>query len=579
MVEIPQVGRNVERKSVHGHIARRAHPHGADFPGPRTRRVDPDPRGAGDPASGDAVMRHRVDDGLFERRDIIPQPDPDPLEVEDRVPHDLPRPVERDVPAPVDPVAAGTQPGQPLFAHQQVFRMAALAQRINGRMLDQQQMTRPVARSALVAQQRVEERLLQLPARLIVHRCEIPIFDPFHGSIFSGTLPFRFRSGAVRTSRTSRRPAFRRHKSDLHNTRCRLTGPARKRHAPHAQRAGLSAAYGPHRFVGQVGRAHQRGARAITEAHPKRFPAIPVELLWSDVRRNGIMLQSRPKVLSEGHDPHARFAQVGEGLQHFVIAFAEADHQSAFGHGAPLREQAQRFEARFIGSPRTHQRRKPPDGFDVVPDDVGPGCEYRLQQCGIRIQIGNKELDRCVRILLPHGPHGSCPVSGPAVGQVIARDGGDDDMPELHQAGALGDLAGFRRIGRQGPARTRRTETAVARTDFTQDHESRRAAAPAFGLVGAHSARADRMEAVALHDPLHIRVFGGAVQPYFQPVGFFQYVCPVIQLRHYKFIIFPIDAKIQKKSIPPTIRTKKAIKKAQRPTERRLRTHQPSVSA
>ena len=32
-------------------------------------------------------------------------------------------------------------------------------------------------------------------------------------------------------------------------------------------------------------------------------------------------------------------------------AFAEADHQSAFGHGAPLREQAQRFEARFIGSP------------------------------------------------------------------------------------------------------------------------------------------------------------------------------------------------------------------------------------
>ena len=59
---------------------------------------------------------------------IRDRPDPDPLEVEDRVPHDLPRPVERDVPAPVDVVKFGADAAQILFADQQVLRMAALAE-------------------------------------------------------------------------------------------------------------------------------------------------------------------------------------------------------------------------------------------------------------------------------------------------------------------------------------------------------------------------------------------------------------------------------------------------------------------
>ena len=58
------------------------------------------------------------------------------------------------------------------------------------------------------------------------------------------------------------------------------------------------------------------------------------------------------------------------------------------------------------------------------------------------------------------------------------------------------------------------------------------------------------MQGVVPDDALHVRVFCGAVKPDFQPFRFFQDVYLLfMQFRHFKFIIFPIDAKIQKISI------------------------------
>ena len=55
------------------------------------------------------------------------------------------------------------------------------------------------------------------------------------------------------------------------------------------------------------------------------------------------------------------------------------------------------------------------------------------------------------------------------------------------------------------------------------------------------------MQGVVPDDALHVRVFCGAVKPDFQPFRFFQDVYLLfMQFRHFKFIIFPIDAKIQK---------------------------------
>ena len=244
------------------------------------------------------------------------------------------------------------------------------------------------------------------------------------------------------------------------------------------------------------------------------------------------MLQSGPKVLTERYDPHACLAQVPEGLQHFVIALAETDHQAALRYGAQPGQTAQRLQTGAVLGFRPDHGGQPLDGFDVVPDDVGLRRDDHLQQFGPGVEIGNKELNGGVGILRPDGTHGFRPMRRTSVGEVVARYRGYDDIPKSHQTDTLGQLGGFRRIGRQRTARSCGAKTAAPCTDIPEDHESRRTAAPAFGFVRTHSAAANRMQRVLFDDVLHIGVRRRAVEPDLQPVGFSQYVCPVIQLRH-----------------------------------------------
>ena len=84
-------------------------------------------------------MRRHADDALLERLDVGAQPDAQPLEVENRIDDQLSRTVEGDVASAVDVVELRPEPLEHFAPDEQVLGMAALAQRIDRRMLDQQQ--------------------------------------------------------------------------------------------------------------------------------------------------------------------------------------------------------------------------------------------------------------------------------------------------------------------------------------------------------------------------------------------------------------------------------------------------------
>ena len=176
MGEIAQVGRYVQGESVHGDVARGAYAERTDLAG-RTGPFDPDPGGAFDASAADAVVGYRVDDHPFDRVDIVAQGESDAFQIKNRIADDLAGSVESDVAATVDVVEIGTDLTQVLFADQQVLRVAAFAQRIDGRMLDQKQISRLVRRLALVLQKGVKKRSLVVPASLVVHLMEIPVLD------------------------------------------------------------------------------------------------------------------------------------------------------------------------------------------------------------------------------------------------------------------------------------------------------------------------------------------------------------------------------------------------------------------
>ena len=229
--EPPQVGRDVQREPVHGDITRRTHSYcaylaRASLSVRRGPLADPDARSACDAARGDAVAGRRADHGLLQRGDVFPQADPEPFEVENRVADQLPRAVEGDVAAAVDVKELRAHRFERRLRDEQVLRTAALAERIDRRMLHQKdragilrrdrrsvrfpggigrrslcsgRVPDGIGRGPLAGREAVEQGLLQIPAGFVIHLSEVPEGD------FHRCNPFTLRraSSAMYDDRTS----------------------------------------------------------------------------------------------------------------------------------------------------------------------------------------------------------------------------------------------------------------------------------------------------------------------------------------------------------------------------------------
>ena len=81
-----------------------------------------------------------------------------------------------------------------------------------------------------------------------------------------------------------------------------------------------------------------------------------------------------------------------------------------------------------------------------------------------------------------------------AICKVIARNGGDNDMFEAHAPGSFGYSRGFVSLQRERPGGGHCAKAAGTGAALPSDHEGSGAFAPAFPVIGAHGALANRME-------------------------------------------------------------------------------------
>src|SRR5262245_22070398 len=136
--EAGEVRRDIQSKAVPGHPAPDGHADGSDL-----ARAHPDARQPGTSLGGDAEMRQRADQHLFEPAHVPAHVGPQVAQAEDRVAHQLPGPVIRDLTAATDPDHRDGAVG----GCSEEARIGTAPERVDGRMLEHEKRVRPAGES------------------------------------------------------------------------------------------------------------------------------------------------------------------------------------------------------------------------------------------------------------------------------------------------------------------------------------------------------------------------------------------------------------------------------------------------
>ena len=163
-----------------------------------------------------------------------------------------------------------------------------------------------------------------------------------------------------------------------------------------------------------------------------------------------------------------------------------------------------------------------PDGLDVVVEDLGAGREHGAQRLLLDAEeVGRQHLDaRVGQLRLDRADRGG-EVAGAAVGDVVAVDGRDDDVLQLHLRGGLADPERLERVRRVlGLAGVDVAVAAGARARVAEDLEGRGAAPPALGDVRAARLLADGVQREPVQQLLDVEVASvGARRANLHPLG------------------------------------------------------------
>lgn len=101
------------------------------------------------------------------------------------------------------------------------------------------------------------------------------------------------------------------------------------------------------------------------------------------------------------------------------------------------------------------------------------------------VEIGDEDFDDDFGVGEADGVDGFAEVFGAAIAEVVAGDGGDDDVAEVHAASGFCDAGGFVVFEGVWFGGFDGAESAGAGAFVTGDHECGGALAPAFPAVGA----------------------------------------------------------------------------------------------
>ena len=142
-------------------------------------------------------------------------------------------------------------------------------------------------------------------------------------------------------------------------------------------------------------------------------------------------------------------------------------------------------ERAFVCGHRTHFGSEAADGFEVVIENFRARGEHGVDG-GIVVQkIRREHFDDDFGIHRAHALDDILKMRRAAIGQIIARHGGDDDVIELHPPRGFGDAFRFVILECLRFAGIHRAEATRARAAIAGDHKSGGAFAPAFPMVRA----------------------------------------------------------------------------------------------
>jgi len=224
--------------------------------------------------------------------------------------------------------------------------------------------------------------------------------------------------------------------------------------------------------------------------------------------------------LSEGEDRHAGGQQVIHAREELGFGLAKAQHDAGFGNDAGVSNVFQYLETSVITGLWADLFGQTADGLQVMRDDVWFDFDYAVDVLFHPFEVGNEDFDGGGGIEFADFPDGLGPDCGAAIGQVVAVNGGDDAVFELHGQDGFGHALRFFAVNRQGDTGVGVAETAGAGTDLAQDHEGGSAGSPAFREVWTFAAFADGIEFLPVENLFHFQVAFAFGEFYFEPVGF-----------------------------------------------------------
>ncbi len=218
-------------------------------------------------------------------------------------------------------------------------------------------------------------------------------------------------------------------------------------------------------------------------------------------------------------------AQGLERLGELGASLAQADHQRA------LRVDRIADIERHLLRPREHvQRAVPPSaladrllealhGLEVVVEDVGAGIHDGLQAIVGAVEVGDEHLDAHAGRPLAHREDRLGEDARPAVGQVVARDAGHDDVLETELADGLRDAARLVVVEPGRAAGLHGAEPAGPGARVAEDHDRGRALVPALPDVRAVGLLADGVQVEAAEQALELVEVVTGRHPGADPVG------------------------------------------------------------
>src|SRR3569832_296047 len=217
------------------------------------------------------------------------------------------------------------------------------------------------------------------------------------------------------------------------------------------------------------------------------------------------------QILAEREHVAAVGTQVLHPLLDLLDRLAEPPPEAGFGGNVRMRgleTPQQRERARVIGA-GPHGLVQTRLALVFVFEHVGRRIAHdRERDIDTSTKVGHQHFDLGLRRVFTHGGDTGLEVTGAAIAEIVAIDGGDHHVYEIHRGDGACEIARLLRIECMRPAVRDVAERTAPRADVAHDHEGRRAVTEALAEIGTRGLFALRVQTVLAQHRFQARDLG-----------------------------------------------------------------------